>query len=88
VTGRVPRWIEFWTDIAAAGDRFLEVRTDATESTTIPVSHAPSWLQSYLEWAGSLLRRGGWGDDKAEEVVEVLGALAGVCYKKSGVFVK
>ncbi|KAM0890605.1 hypothetical protein ACQ4PT_026934 [Festuca glaucescens] len=65
------RWIEFWTAAAAAGDRFLEVRTDATETTTIPVSHAPSWLRSYLEWAGSLLRRGGWGDDEVEEITRV-----------------
>jgi hypothetical protein len=72
VTGRAPRWIEFWTDAAAAGDRFLEVRTDATETTAvIPASHAPSWLRSYLEWAGTLLRRGGWRDDEVEEITGV-----------------
>ncbi|XP_047084512.1 protein transport protein SEC31-like [Lolium rigidum] len=70
VTGRAPRWIEFWTDAAAAGDRFLEVRTDSPEATTT-ASHAPSWLRSYLEWAGSLLRRGGWGDDEVEEITGV-----------------
>jgi hypothetical protein len=72
VTGRAPRWIEFWTDAAAAGDRFLEVRTDAAETAAvIPASRAPSWLRSYLEWAGSLLRRGGWRDDEVEEITGV-----------------
>uniref|UniRef100_A0ACD5WV59 Uncharacterized protein n=1 Tax=Avena sativa TaxID=4498 RepID=A0ACD5WV59_AVESA len=72
VTGRAPRWIEFWTDAAAPGDRFLEVRTNATETTTrASQSHAPSWLRSYLEWAGSLLRRGGWGEEEVEEITGV-----------------
>ena len=75
VTGRAPRWIEFWTDAAAAGDRFLEVRTETTTagSTAVAASaRAPSWLRSYLEWAGSLLRRGGWGDDEVEEITGVV----------------
>lgn len=69
VTGRAPRWIEFWTDAAAAGDRFLELST-GTKNTTITTtaSHVPSWLRSDLEWAGSMLRRGGWGDGEVEEM--------------------
>ncbi|KQK21386.1 uncharacterized protein LOC100829160 [Brachypodium distachyon] len=80
VTGRAPRWIEFWSDSAAAGDRFLEVCTaDATKKITTAASrHVPSsscWLRSYLEWAGSALRRGGWADDEADEIT--VGAAGG-----------
>lgn len=84
VIGRASCWVEFWTAATAACDRFLEVYH--METTTIPVSHAPSWLRSYLEWVGSLLRRGGWGDYEAKEVVEVLGALLVFATRNLGFF--
>uniref|UniRef100_A0A0D9Z8H7 Knr4/Smi1-like domain-containing protein n=1 Tax=Oryza glumipatula TaxID=40148 RepID=A0A0D9Z8H7_9ORYZ len=59
-----PRWIEFWTDAAAAGDRFVEVST----CTSTRANAAPQWVRSYLEWAGSVLRRGGWGGGEVEEM--------------------
>ncbi|XP_040378718.1 formin-like protein 5 [Oryza brachyantha] len=68
-TGKAPRWIEFWTDAAAAGDRFVEVTTNATKSTTAKAPpRVPQWVRSYLEWAGSVLRRGGWGGGEVEEM--------------------
>uniref|UniRef100_A0A0E0NW49 Knr4/Smi1-like domain-containing protein n=1 Tax=Oryza rufipogon TaxID=4529 RepID=A0A0E0NW49_ORYRU len=63
-TGKAPRWIEFWTDAAAAGDRFVEVST----CTSTRANAAPQWVRSYLEWAGSVLRRGGWGGGEVEEM--------------------
>uniref|UniRef100_A0A0E0D1R5 Knr4/Smi1-like domain-containing protein n=1 Tax=Oryza meridionalis TaxID=40149 RepID=A0A0E0D1R5_9ORYZ len=65
-TGKAPRWIEFWTDAAAAGDRFVEVSTCTT--TTTRANAAPQWVRPYLEWAGSVLRRGGWGSGEVEEM--------------------
>lgn len=67
VTGRAPRWIEFWTDAAAAGDRFLEVPTGATSAAA--AGAAPEWLRPSLEEAASMLRRGGWGLCEVEEMV-------------------
>ncbi|KAL5218220.1 hypothetical protein ABZP36_018904 [Zizania latifolia] len=67
-TGKAPRWIEFWTDAAAAGDRFVEVRTDTKSTTPRTPPRVPQWLRSYLEWAGSVLRRSGWGDGEVEEM--------------------
>ncbi|CAD6203923.1 unnamed protein product [Miscanthus lutarioriparius] len=70
VTGRAPRWIEFWTDAAAAGDRFLEVPTGASAtSAAVSGAAAPEWLRSSLEEAASMLRRGGWGVREVEEMM-------------------
>ncbi|KAG0550820.1 hypothetical protein BDA96_01G370500 [Sorghum bicolor] len=66
VTGRAPRWIEFWTDAAAAGDRFLEVPTGASATSA---AAAPGWLRSSLEEAASMLTRGGWGVREVEEMM-------------------
>ncbi|TKV95725.1 hypothetical protein SEVIR_9G380800v4 [Setaria viridis] len=66
VTGRAPRWIEFWTDAAAAGDRFLEVPTGARNSSA--GATAPEWLLSSLERAGAALARGGWAAGEVEEM--------------------
>ncbi|KAM3300034.1 hypothetical protein ACQJBY_041182 [Aegilops geniculata] len=70
VTGRAPRWIEFWSDAAAAGDRFLEVIPTATGATTTNTTAAPEpeWLRRSLEQAGSALTRGGWGAGDVEEM--------------------
>ncbi|GJN40916.1 hypothetical protein PR202_gn00332 [Eleusine coracana subsp. coracana] len=74
VTGKAPRWIEFWTDTAAAGDRFLEVPAAATttvknSSTSTAAGKAQEWLQSSLKRAGSELARGGWDHEEVEEMV-------------------
>ncbi|KAG2551443.1 translation initiation factor IF-2-like [Panicum virgatum] len=66
VTGRAPRWIEFWTDAAAAGDRFLEVPTGGAR--TLSSAAAPEWLLPSLERAGAALARGGWGAGEVEEM--------------------
>jgi len=66
VTGRAPRWIEFWTDAAAAGDRFLEVPTGGARTRSSAA--APEWLLASLERAGSALARGGWGAGEVEEM--------------------
>uniref|UniRef100_A0A0E0KEP5 Knr4/Smi1-like domain-containing protein n=1 Tax=Oryza punctata TaxID=4537 RepID=A0A0E0KEP5_ORYPU len=64
-----PRWIEFWTDAAIAGDRFVEVSTCTTTTTRAnAAARMPQWVRSYLEWAGSVLRRGGWGGGEVEEM--------------------
>ncbi|KAJ1296882.1 hypothetical protein BS78_01G336100 [Paspalum vaginatum] len=76
-TGRAPRWIEFWSDAAAAGDRFLEVPTATSAAAAAP---APEWLRPSLEQAGSVLARGGWG---AGDVEEMTGA--GPCPSTNGV---
>ncbi|RLN39534.1 hypothetical protein C2845_PM01G17310 [Panicum miliaceum] len=65
VTGRAPRWIEFWTDAAAAGDRFVEVPTGGAARSS---AAAPEWLLPSLERAGSALARGGWGAAEVEEM--------------------
>ncbi|KAF8698681.1 hypothetical protein HU200_034930 [Digitaria exilis] len=67
VTGRAPRWIEFWTDAAAAGDRFLEVPTGTTTAAGATTT-APEWVVSSLERAGSALAHGGWGGGEVEEM--------------------
>ncbi|CAD6211450.1 unnamed protein product [Miscanthus lutarioriparius] len=69
VTGRAPRWIEFWTDAAAAGDRFLEVPTGASATNAAASGAAPGWLRSSLEEAASMLTRGGWGFREVEEMM-------------------
>ncbi|KAK3147030.1 hypothetical protein QOZ80_3BG0277130 [Eleusine coracana subsp. coracana] len=69
VTGKAPRWIEFWTDAAAAGDRFLEVPAAATTTAkNSSTSTAPEWLRSSLKRAGSELARGGWDHEEVEEM--------------------
>ncbi|CAL4914767.1 unnamed protein product [Urochloa decumbens] len=73
VTGRAPRWIEFWTDAAAAGDRFLEVPTGAAARNVGDT--APEWLLHSLEIAGTALVRGGWAAGEVKEMTA--GAAAG-----------
>ncbi|CAN6300641.1 unnamed protein product [Urochloa humidicola] len=68
VTGRAPRWIEFWTDAAAAGDRFLEVPTGAGAKNAGAGATAPEWLLRSLERAGAALARGGWAAGEVEEM--------------------
>ncbi|CAL4931414.1 unnamed protein product [Urochloa decumbens] len=67
VTGRAPRWIEFWTDAAAAGDRFLEVPTGGAAKNAAGAT-APEWLLHSLEMAGAALARGGWAAGEVEEM--------------------
>ncbi|PAN49294.1 hypothetical protein GQ55_9G451000 [Panicum hallii var. hallii] len=67
VTGRAPRWIEFWTDAAAAGDRFLEVPTGGARGSAAGAA-APEWLLPNLERAGSALARGGWAAAEVDEM--------------------
>ncbi|CAN6289213.1 unnamed protein product [Urochloa humidicola] len=74
VTGRAPRWIEFWTDAAAAGDRFLEVPTGGAATNTAGAT-VPEWLLHSLERAGAALARGGWAAGEVEEMTA--GAAAG-----------
>ncbi|KAL6878444.1 hypothetical protein ACP4OV_012614 [Aristida adscensionis] len=76
VTGKAPRWIEFWTDAAAAGDRFLEVPAAATGGKNT-AGAAAGWLRSCLERARSVLARGGWGGDEVEEMTGGGGAGGG-----------
>uniref|UniRef100_A0A0D9VUW7 Knr4/Smi1-like domain-containing protein n=1 Tax=Leersia perrieri TaxID=77586 RepID=A0A0D9VUW7_9ORYZ len=64
-TGKAPRWIEFWTAAAAAADRFVEV---TTASAAAACATPPRWVRSYLDWAGSVLRRGGWGGGEVDEM--------------------
>ncbi|CAN6312460.1 unnamed protein product [Urochloa humidicola] len=68
VTGRAPRWIEFWTDAAAAGDRFLEVPTGAGAKNAADGATAPEWMLRSLERAGAALARGGWAAGEVEEM--------------------
>jgi hypothetical protein len=68
VTGKAPRWIEFWTDAALAGDRFLEVPAAAATSKNGGAATAPEWLRSSLKRAGSELSRGGWRVAEVEEM--------------------
>jgi hypothetical protein len=70
VTGKAPRWIEFWTDAALAGDRFLEVPAVAAAATNknSGAATAPEWLRSSLKRAGSELSRGGWRVAEVEEM--------------------
>ncbi|KAL6650079.1 hypothetical protein ACP70R_014303 [Stipagrostis hirtigluma subsp. patula] len=71
VTGKAPRWIEFWTDAAVAGDRFLEVPSatgTGTKDIFAAAAASPGWLRSSLEEASSVLARGGWCNGEVEEM--------------------
>ncbi|XP_062192101.1 uncharacterized protein LOC133895653 [Phragmites australis] len=78
--GKVPRWIEFWSD--AASDRR---RRDSASSETSTASSSsgcaspppsrrsrtPHWVDNYLDRLGSVLKQGGWRDTEVTEMVEV-----------------
>ncbi|RLN29648.1 proline-rich protein 36 [Panicum miliaceum] len=71
ITDRAPRWIEFWTDAATAGevgrDRFLEVPKGGARGSAAGAA-VPEWLLPSLERAGSMQARGGWGATEVEEM--------------------
>ncbi|XP_066386727.1 uncharacterized protein [Miscanthus floridulus] len=80
--GKVPRWIEFWSD--AASDRRHRDSSSSEASTTSsrssgcaspPLaarrSRTPHWVDSYLDRLGHVLRQGRWRDTEVMEMVEV-----------------
>uniref|UniRef100_A0A452ZV28 Knr4/Smi1-like domain-containing protein n=1 Tax=Aegilops tauschii subsp. strangulata TaxID=200361 RepID=A0A452ZV28_AEGTS len=58
----------FWSDAAAAGDRFLEVVPTGATTTNTTAGPGPEWLRRSLEQASSALTRGGWEAGDVEEM--------------------
>ncbi|KAD6795870.1 hypothetical protein R6Q59_020220 [Mikania micrantha] len=74
--GRTPRWVEFWSD--AAVDRRRRSSNSSSSSSMspdryfeIPKSGIPTWVDSYIEQIGSVLKAGGWAESDVSEIVHV-----------------
>ncbi|KAI8542146.1 hypothetical protein RHMOL_Rhmol08G0116300 [Rhododendron molle] len=77
VTGRTPRWVEFWSD-AAVDRRRRNSNSSSCSSSESPEryfdihrSEPPKWVEEYVEQIGSVLREGGWGQSDVDEIVHV-----------------
>ncbi|KAJ0976001.1 hypothetical protein J5N97_017966 [Dioscorea zingiberensis] len=70
---RSPRWIEFWSD-AAAADRRRRSSASPDEFLEIRPSKLPNWVGDYLCRIGSVLRDGGWEESDVTEMVHVADA--------------
>ncbi|CAA7401594.1 unnamed protein product [Spirodela intermedia] len=92
VSGRTPRWIEFWSD--AACDRRRRISSSSSSSSSSSCSSSselpphpqafleirppklPKWVAGFLDRIGEVLRDGGWGPLDVEEMVHVPSAAA------------
>ncbi|XP_074565550.1 uncharacterized protein LOC141822038 [Curcuma longa] len=81
VSGRTPRWIEFWSD-AASNRRRRNSSSSSSSSSCGSASpdrfveirssrQLPSWVDGYLDQVGSVLRSAGWDDSEVSEIVRV-----------------
>ncbi|KAK1422029.1 hypothetical protein QVD17_24870 [Tagetes erecta] len=79
--GKVPRWVEFWSD-AAVDRRRRKSNSNSTSNSDsnssspdryieIPRSGVPKWVDSYMEQIGSVLKAGGWGESDVSDIVDV-----------------
>ncbi|KAM0950913.1 hypothetical protein DsansV1_C04g0046461 [Dioscorea sansibarensis] len=68
---RSPRWIEFWSDAAAADRRRRSSFASPDEFLEIRPSKLPNWVGNYLCRIGSVLRDGGWEESDVSEMVHV-----------------
>ncbi|KAH7850968.1 hypothetical protein Vadar_005322 [Vaccinium darrowii] len=78
VTGRTPRWVEFWSDAAVDRRRRNSNSSSSCSSSEsperffdIPRSEPPEWVKEYVEQIGEVLREGGWGESDVDEIVHV-----------------
>ncbi|KAE8701206.1 putative zeaxanthin epoxidase [Hibiscus syriacus] len=74
VTGRTPRWVEFWSD--AAFDRRRNSSSSSSNSSPdkyleMTRSQTPKWVDEYIGQMGSVLREGGWGESDITDIVHV-----------------
>ncbi|XP_072972895.1 uncharacterized protein [Typha angustifolia] len=70
--GKIPRWIEFWSDAALdRRNRTPQLSPHPEQFLEIRIGRMPDWVQSYLERVGSVLSDGGWGEPEVEEMVHV-----------------
>ncbi|XP_076941412.1 uncharacterized protein LOC143610960 [Bidens hawaiensis] len=71
--GRVPRWVEFWSD--AAVDRRKKSNSSELSSPEryfeIPRSGTSNWVDTYVKRIGSVLNQGGWADSDVSDIVDV-----------------
>ncbi|KAI3760928.1 hypothetical protein L1987_51332 [Smallanthus sonchifolius] len=78
--GRIPRWVEFWSD-AAVDRRRRKSNTNSNSCSSsssspdryfeIPRSGIPKWVDSYVERIGSVLKEGGWAESDVSDIVHV-----------------
>ncbi|KAI4325526.1 hypothetical protein MLD38_030914 [Melastoma candidum] len=86
--GRAPRWVEFWTDMAAAIDRMQRNSLSSSSMSNSSISSSspdrcpeaqrrlatPKWVKEYMWGIGVVLREGGWSEEEVKEMVEVSAA--------------
>ncbi|KAI4330615.1 hypothetical protein MLD38_028888 [Melastoma candidum] len=87
--GRAPRWVKFWTDMAAAIDHMQ--RNSSSSSSSMSYSSmsssspdrcpeaqrrraTPKWVEEYMCGIRTVLREGGWSEAEVTEMVEVSAA--------------
>ncbi|KAK1263515.1 hypothetical protein QJS04_geneDACA018569 [Acorus gramineus] len=82
---RTPRWIEFWSDAAAADRRRKRGSPSPERFFELPRPETPRWVGGYLDRIGSVLRQGGWGESDVSEMVHVSSSSASLS-SSSGLF--
>ncbi|KAH7842903.1 hypothetical protein Vadar_010337 [Vaccinium darrowii] len=82
VSGKTPRWEEFWSDAAVDRRRRRRKSNSSSESSwsssesperffDIPRSEQPEWVKEYVGQIGEVLREGRWGESDVDEIVHV-----------------
>ncbi|KAI4326099.1 hypothetical protein MLD38_031445 [Melastoma candidum] len=72
---RQPRWIEFWSDVAAA--TVDEQRRNSSPERFFEIVLTPKtqhWVDDYVGGISSVLKDGGWSEEDVREMTEVLGS--------------
>ncbi|MFS7947479.1 hypothetical protein Hanom_Chr06g00548761 [Helianthus anomalus] len=76
--GRVPRWVEFWSDAAVDHCRRKSSSCCSSSSSSspdryfeIPRTGVPNWVDKYVQQIGSVLKAGGWADSDVVDIVDV-----------------
>ncbi|XP_058757600.1 uncharacterized protein LOC131646870 [Vicia villosa] len=73
--GRMPRWVEFWTEAATDRRRRNSLSSVSSPERFFDINHArsetPGWVVEYIEKIGSVLRLGGWSEPDITEMVQV-----------------
>lgn len=71
---RMPRWVEFWSDVAVDHCRIYTSSFSTSSSERyfdIQISEIPKWVSEYIDQIGSTLRQGGWSETDILEIVKV-----------------
>lgn len=79
VSGKTPRWIEFWSDASSNRRRRNSSSSSSSCGSASPdrfveirsPRRLPSWVDGYLDRVGSVLRSAGWDDSEVSEIVGV-----------------